>query len=41
MLLNIFVETVIFFSGFFDKEKVQKNSIYFVTTFLFIAYLLY
>ncbi len=29
VLLNIFVETVIhFFSGYFDENKVQKNSIY-------------
>ncbi len=27
-LLNIFVETVIYFSGFFfNKEEIQKNSI--------------
>ncbi len=29
VLLYIFVETVIhFFSGFFDEQKVQKNSVY-------------
>ncbi len=28
VLLNIFVEIMIFFSGFFDEQKDQNNSIY-------------
>ncbi len=28
VLINIFVETMVIFLGFFDEYKVQKNSIY-------------
>ncbi len=29
VLINIFVETMIRFSEFFDEQEVQKNTIYF------------